>query len=75
MSCLNMAAVCGTRVGGRERGGEERRRDVWFAVERGWCGGVIPSKLVSEVFVGESCGAATRRELLPFSFRTTKRLR
>ena len=53
---MNMAAVCETRVGGGERGGEERRRKVLLAVCRG--GGVVPSKLVSEMFVGESCGEA-----------------
>jgi hypothetical protein len=50
MSCLNMAAVCGTRVGGVERGGEERRRNVCWRWTRG---GVVPSKLVSEMFVRE----------------------
>jgi hypothetical protein len=51
MSCLNMAAVCRTRVGGGERVGVERRRNVCWRWTRG--GGVVPSKLVSEMFVRE----------------------
>jgi hypothetical protein len=48
---LNMTAVCRTRVGGGERVGVERRRNVCWRWTRG--GGVVPSKLVSEMFVRE----------------------
>lgn len=58
MSCLNMAAVCGTRVGG----GEERRRNVlyggWRGGGEGGGGGGVVVNWVSEVFVGGERAAA-----------------